>query len=368
MRDDERLQSLLEEAGIAAMRVHDAPAIAPEDTSAARPSGGDGYRAFVPYFEVWRDQPVASFEQPLLQRFARSDVESETLPQPSEFASACRSPDAGPAAASTALRRFLEGPALQYAAAANVPADDRTSHLSVHLSFGAIGARTVVRETGRRSEDAFLLAEERRSLKLYLRSLALRDFFLQLSWYHPETHDVALQEKMRDFSFARSHDALEAWAAGRTGHPLVDAGMRQLRETGWMHPRVRAIAASFLCFDLAVDWAVGRACWDALLAEDDFAVATGNWQWVAGVGADMAQYPRIYNPRKQGRQLDPAGAYARRWIAELANVPGRGLFAGVRNSRQLGLALFSHDAYPQPVVDHERAARAFLTRYRAARA
>ena len=125
----------------------------------------------------------------------------------------------------------------------NVPSDDRTSHLSVDLAFGTMAARTVVRETQIRAEDPFLLSEERLSLRLFQRSLAQRDFFLQLGWFHPGTGDAPLQVKMRGFAFARTHAGLDAWREGATGFPLVDAGVRQLRETGWMHPHVRAVRA-----------------------------------------------------------------------------------------------------------------------------
>ena len=141
--------------------------------------------------------------------------------------------------------------------------------------------------------DAFLLAEERASLRMLVRALAQRDFFLQLAWFFEGARDEPLQAKMLAFPFARRHPLLGAWREGRTGYPLVDAGMRQLRASGWMHPRARQIAASFLCFDLAVDWRVGRDEWDRHLVEDEPALATGNWQWIAAVGADLAQFPRI---------------------------------------------------------------------------
>ena len=177
---------------------------------------------------------------------------------------------------------------------------------------------TAVRE---RLGDPFLLAEERFSLRLFLRALAQRDFFLQLGWFHPSSESEPLQEKMRDFG---SRVPTPLWMRGeRAGpaYPLVDAGIRQLHETGWMHPHMRSVAASFLCFDLGVDWRSGRDEWDAWLIEDDRALSTGNWQWIAGVGADMAQYPRIYNPEKQRRRFDPSGSYVRRWVHELAHVP-----------------------------------------------
>lgn len=362
MQADQRLQSDLEEAGLRAVVVPDAPALAPEETTAARRSAGDGYRAFVPYHELWREMVPPSYEIPLLLSFAPADVETEPLPQPAEFGAQV---PAMHASASHALRRFesfLQSDGLQYAIAINQPADDGTSHLGADLSFGTISARTIVRETRKRLDDPFLLAEERNSLKLFLRSLAMRDFFLQLSWYNPRTQREPLQEKMRDFSFARTHAALDAWRAGCTGYPLIDAGIRQLHETGWMHPRVRAIAASFLCFDLGVDWRVGLDEWERYLIEDDPALAIGNWQWVAGVGADLAAYPRIYNPAKQARRFDPLGVYARTWIEELAHLPA-GAIATRAASTQIELPLYAEQPYPQPVVDHDRAARKFLQRY-----
>jgi deoxyribodipyrimidine photo-lyase len=363
MRDDERLQSAMEEANLRALVVQDAPAITPEETTAARTSAGDGYRAFVPYHELWRDLEPASYELPLLLAFARTELESEPLPLPSDFGSPLPQADAGASQAAARFDAFLAGPGLQYDVALNSPADDQTSHLGADLSFGTIAARSVVRLTRRRIEDPFLLAEERNSLKQFLRSIALRDFFLQLSWYNPQTGHEPLQEKMRDFPFAKSHPALDAWSEGRTGYPLIDAGIRQLHATGWMHPRVRAIAASFLCFDLGVDWRIGLAEWERHLIEDERALAIGNWQWAAGVGADLAAYPRIYNPRKQARRFDPNSVYAKRWISELAHVPAAAIGATRAPSAQVELPLFSTNAYPQPVVDHEVAAREFLARY-----
>ncbi|HEX5275413.1 MAG TPA: deoxyribodipyrimidine photo-lyase [Candidatus Rubrimentiphilum sp.] len=357
------LQAALEERGARAIVVHDSPAIPPEESTAARSSAGAGYKAFVPYYDVWRELEPGSYEAPLLLSFMPAGVPSEPLPQPSDFGSDAPVPDAGAPRAREKLERFLRGQALQYSFAINVPADDRTSHLSADLTLGTLAARTVLRETRNRMEDPFLLSEERASLRLFARALAMRDFFLQLSWYNPQTSEVALQEKMREFPFLQSHPQLEAWREGRTGFPLVDAGMRQLRATGWMHPRVRAIAASFLCFDLGIDWRVGMAEWDRYLIEDDPALGVGNWQWIAGVGADLAAYPRVYNPYKQARRFDPDGAYARRWIAELAHGPAPGLSETQPGSAQIELPLGGAERYPRPVLDHDRAARDFLARY-----
>jgi deoxyribodipyrimidine photo-lyase len=233
------------------------------------------------------------------------------------------------------------------------------------LSFGTISARAVLVRVEQRAAEPFLLTEERLSLRAFTRSLAQRDFFYQLAWFFEDRPGDVLQTRMRTFRFARTHPALQAWKQGRTGYPLVDAGIRELEATGWMHPHVRLVAASFLCFDLGVDWRVGRDAWDRQLIEDDPALATGNWQWVAGVGADLAQYPRIFNPVRQAQRFDPAAVYVRRWIPELATAPDADVLdpLGARRRAQLALPLFDSDAYPAPVVDHDVAARAFLRRY-----
>jgi deoxyribodipyrimidine photo-lyase len=363
--DDRRLQSELEEAGLTALLVHDAPVIPPEESAAARGAEGAGYRAFAPYFERWWKLGIASYENPLLLRFISSEAAGEALPQPREFGSGDEAGAASPQVARVLLERFLVDRAARYDAAGAIPSENGTSQLSAHISFGTISARTIARRVRERLGDPFSLAEERASLRLFLRALARRDFFLQLSWFYPGATQEALQEKMQGFALAQDHRALDAWRGGKTGYPLVDAGIRQLHQTGWMHPHVRAVAASFLCFDLSVDWRVGREEWNRWLVEDDPAVATGNWQWIAGVGADMAQFPRIYNPERQRRRYDPDGTYARRWIPELRHIPREAWHGRADDSPQLSLSLFERDAYPQPVVDHAVAARAFLTRYRA---
>lgn len=361
LRADRDLQGALEEAGLRVLPTHDAPVVPPEEGAQAH-RRGDGWRSFAAYFEHWRRLVPA----PVLPEtpFAAVEVASESLPLPAEFGSPLEMPAAlSEAGAERKLADFVAGPLLTYGIARNVPGAAPTSDLSAELSFGLISARAAVAAACARDADPFLLAEERASVRLWLRALAQRDFFLQLAWYNDALDDGPLQEKMRAFRFARSHPGLDAWRAGRTGFPLVDAGIRELHATGRMHPRIRAIAASFLCFDLGVDWRVGRDEWDRFLVEDSPALATGNWQWIAGVGADLA-YPRVYNPLKQARRFDPAGTYVRRWIAELAGVPDEALFGSGEERAQLTLPLYGPRTYPPPMLDHEDAARAFLARYR----
>lgn len=355
-RADAALQASLEEAGLTARFVDDATAVAPE--AIERDADGAGYRSFRPYLDRWRASTVGSYDAPILLRFCAPVVQSEALPSLAELGATVPAANATPRNAAARLREFLQSEARAYASARHVPADDGTSRLSAHLSFGTLSLRTAVRATRDALDNPFLLNEERTSLRLFLRALALRDFFFALSHFHPETDRVALQERMREFPFARSHPKLDAWREGRTGFALVDAGIRQLIATGWMHPQVRAVAASFLCFDLGVDWQIGREAWDGLLVEDDPEIATGNWQWIAGVGADLAQHPRIYNPQRQLHQIDPDGRYVRRWISELQHAP-----LEIGRERPPMLPLYDGNAYPAPIVDHARAARSFLERY-----
>lgn len=358
------LQSALEEAGLRATLVHDAPAVAPEDTAAARSeAGGTGYRSLAPYLAAWVSQPRA----PVVARlaFAGESLPSEALPDLAEFGHAplATPPVASEESASAALDAYLAGPALAYSSARSIPAATPTARLSAPLSFGTIAARTVLARVDARARDPFLLAEERFALRALARAVAQRDFFLQLAWFFESAPDAPLQPRMRRFPFARSHPSLSAWREGRTGFPLVDAGVRQLRTTGWMHPRVRLVAASFLCFDLGVDWRIGRDAWESDLEEDDLALATGNWQWVAGVGADLAQFPRIYNPQKQARSIDPTGTYVRRHVAELASVPEHRIYSTRSAAAQIALPLYDDAQYPAPILDHDAEARSFLERY-----
>jgi len=358
------LQADLEEAGLRVVIVHDAPAVAPEATAALHTDGGErGYRAFAPYAAAWKH----AVRVPIADRvtFAAHSVRSDTIPAAPAATLLAPCEPSDPARALEAFERYLAGPILTYPTASTSPAGGATARVSAALSFGVVSARSLLARVDERARDAFLLTEERLALAAFTRALARRDFFLQLAWFEEDEADVALQPHMRDFPYATEHASYESWRCGTTGYPLVDAGIRQLKATGWMHPRARLVAASFCCFDLGIDWRIGRDAWDASLVEDDGALANGNWQWVAGVGADLAQFPRIYNPRKQARAFDPRGTYVRRWIPELAHRSDAELFAVAppRARSQLALGLYADATYPAPVIDHDTAARAFLARY-----
>jgi deoxyribodipyrimidine photo-lyase len=185
-----------------------------------------------------------------------------------------------------------------------------------------------------------------------VRELGWREFAGHLLYHFPETPVAPLRPEFATFPWRNDMGSLAAWQKGMTGYPLVDAGMRELWHTGWMHNRVRMVAASFLVKHLLIDWREGAAWfWDTLV-DADLANNTLGWQWVAGSGADAAPYFRIFNPILQGEKFDPAGAYIRRWIPELANVPDQWIH------RPWDAAVKSN--YPAPIVEHDTARRRSL--------
>ncbi len=259
----------------------------------------------------------------------------------------------GEAGAWARLADFVERGLSDYATGRDRPGTAGTSRLSPHLHFGEIGPRQVLAAV-----EAHVGAERRagtvRQAEAFVRELLWREFAHHLLHHFPRTPEAPLDERFARFRWRGAHaGALRAWQGGRTGLPIVDAGLRELRATGWMHNRVRMIAASLLVKNLLIPWQAGaRWFWDTLV-DADLASNTLGWQWVAGCGADAAPYFRIFNPVTQGRRHDPDGRYVRRWLPELAALPARHVHAPWRAPegvlRSAGLVL-GRD-YPHPMVD-----------------
>jgi len=251
----------------------------------------------------------------------------------------------GEAGALARLETFLGGPVKKYAVARNIPSVDGTSKLSPHVHFGEISPRYVWHRA------AALVAGD--GVQTFLKELLWREFSLNLLWQHPDIRTVPIRPAFARFPWEADDAALRAWQRGRTGVPIVDAGMRELWQTGWMHNRVRMIAASYLVKHLLQPWQVGEAWFWDTLCEADEAANGASWQWVAGCGADAAPYFRIFNPVLQGLKFDPAGAYVRRFVPELAGLPDAVIHApwdadaGVL--AQAGVRLGT--TYPLPLVD-----------------
>jgi deoxyribodipyrimidine photo-lyase len=268
----------------------------------------------------------------------------------------------GERAALQSLDRFVDFRLAGYPRQRDRPDLPGTSQLSPHLHFGEIGPRQVWHAVrSRLAGDASLTA----SGEAFLRELGWREFSLHLLHLRPDLPVAALQQSFERFPWRRAPADLRRWQKGQTGYPLVDAGMRELWVSGWMHNRVRMIAASFLVKHLLVHWREGEAWfWDTLV-DADLANNAASWQWVAGCGADAAPYFRIFNPVLQGRKFDPDGAYVKRWLPELARLPPRFIHApwsappavleaaGVRLGRD----------YPTPIVEHDAARRRALRAY-----
>ena len=252
----------------------------------------------------------------------------------------------GEADARARLTAFLDQDAAAYADRRDALDRDATSGLSPHLRFGAISPRAVWHAVRERPRD--------QGAEAFLREVGWREFSHHLLDQAPDLAERPLQPAFARFPWRDDPDAARAWQAGRTGYPVVDAAMRQLWHTGWMHNRARMIVASFLVKHLLIDWRVGeRWFWDTLV---DACPANNpaSWQWVAGCGADAAPYFRIFNPVLQGRKFDPEGAYVRRWLPHLADLPTRVLHQPWTASTALppGTARRLQEIYPAPIVDH----------------
>jgi len=249
----------------------------------------------------------------------------------------------GEAGARARLRQFLASGVQHYAQGRDVPAHDYTSQLSPHLHFGEIGPRQIVWALLGGAHEP--LPEQAR--ETFLRELGWREFAHYLLYHFPRSAEHNFDERFDAFTWARRNAALlRRWQRGRTGIPIVDAGMRQLWHTGWMHNRVRMLVASWLTKNLRQHWLEGaRRFWDTLV-DADLANNTLGWQWTAGTSADAAPYFRIFNPVTQGERFDADGAYVRRWVAELADVPAPLVHQPWRDP-----ALLRRVKYPAPMVE-----------------
>ncbi len=249
--------------------------------------------------------------------------------------------------------QFLEGPVLEYSYQRDFPAADAVSKMSPYLHFGEISPRMLWWRIHSRYQDK----KEVAAADSYIRQLYWREFAYHLLYHFPFTPEAPLKSEYAQFPWKSHSDHLQKWQQGRTGYPLVDAGMRQLWQIGWMHNRVRMVVGSFLVKDLLITWQEGaKWFWDTLV-DADLANNTLGWQWISGCGADAAPYFRIFHPVTQSEKFDPEGRYIRQWLPELANLPNEWIHCPWLAPKHVldAAGVCMGKTYPYPVVDHAQA-------------
>jgi deoxyribodipyrimidine photo-lyase len=332
--------------------------------------GGEPYRVFTPF---WRNasQRLAGITAsdaparlpalpPALERGAVADLRlAPTRDWDSGFWAEWEPGEAG---AQDMLEAFVDGALRGYHEQRDLPDRIGTSRLSPHLHFGEISPRQIVARLARRQRPAV----DERDMTRYLTELGWREFAHHLLHHFPHSVDSNLNRRFDGFAWAPPDPALlAAWQRGRTGVPLVDAGMRELWATGWMHNRIRMVVASFLTRNLRMHWTHGASWFRDTLVDHDLANNIAGWQWSAGTGADAAPYFRMLSPVAQAARFDPQGRYIRRWVPELAALPTPALFAPWE---QPALARTLAPAYPaQPVVDPKASREAAIAAHQALR-
>jgi deoxyribodipyrimidine photo-lyase len=331
--------------------------------------GGSFYKVFTPYWRAARARPMAAPtgkpRQINAHRLASSDKLEDwgllpTKPNWAKGFEAMWTP--GEAGALDRFKQFLDDDVADYDEGRDRPAKESTSRLSPHLHFGEISPRQIYA----RLQHDFDSKAARSGAAKFMSELGWREFSHHLLYHFPQLPDDNWRDAFDAYPWRQSKKDLRAWQRGQTGYPMVDAGMRELWHTGFMHNRVRMIVASFLIKHLRLDWREGEAWfWDTLV-DADLANNAFNWQWVAGSGADASPYFRIFNPMTQGEKFDPNGDYVRRWCPELAKLPDKFVHAPFKADdetlKAAGVVLGKN--YPKPIVDHDEARKAALEGYK----
>ena len=367
---DRRVKAALKARGIDAQSFNGA--LLNEPWEVATGSGGP-YKVFTPYWRACQQRPVARAQPAPKLTLGEVPVGADTL---EEWGLLPTAPDwaagwhahwqPGEAGAQARLDAFFAGGIDSYGELRNRPDLAHVSRLSPHLHWGEISPRQIVARAG--IESAANAGRQGDTAK-FLSEIGWREFAHHLLFHFPDLPAKNWRSAFDAYPWRSDAKHLKAWQRGATGYPLVDAGMRELWQTGWMHNRVRMLAASFLIKHLRIDWRQGEAWfWDTLV-DADLANNAAGWQWVAGSGADAAPYFRIFNPLSQGQTFDPDGVYVRRWCPEIARLPTAHLHAPFLAPTDVlsSAGVVLGRTYPQPIVDHAEARAAALSGYDAVR-
>ncbi len=356
---EKQVSTLCRELGIACLSFKDRVLHEPDEVLTGN---GSEYRVFTPYSRNWLAQPKPSPLPRVTSLGPAAAVSSLTIPTldhwlltPEEAAI----PEPGERAARARMKQFIDSGTLHhYGQQRNLPAGRTTSRLGPDLRFGLIGIRELYARCQRAAEAA---PDTAGSVGTYIKELAWREFYLAILWHHPEVFETEFNPEWRGIPWPGSDEHFEWWSRGRTGFPIVDAGLRELLQTGFMHNRVRMIVSMFLTKDLHCHWRLGESFFMRHLVDGENASNNGGWQWSAGTGADAAPYFRIQNPWTQTKSYDPEGAYVKQWLPELHAVPAERFFSPPKDGRPLV------PGYPLPIVDHQHERARTLARFQAHR-
>lgn len=329
--------------------------------NAIRKADSKPYTVFTPYSRAWKALPYADLTIPIPDQLPSiPNLPSAALPERSQPAGF----PPGEHEAQRRFKEFLEGPIFAYATDRSRMDLEGTSALSPYFRFGMLSARQAVAAV-RRVTSQTIDQHANASAEAWITELIWREFYQSILYHFPYVRSRAFQLNYDNLPWRNAPDDLYAWQIGRTGYPVVDAGMRQLAESGWMHNRARMITASFLVKHLLINWQEGEKWFMRQLIDGDPAANNGGWQWVAGTGTDAAPYFRIFNPILQGKKFDPDGVYIRRWVPELALVPKKYIHTPWQmppeDQKRLNVEIGKD--YPSPIVDHEFARRRALAFY-----
>ncbi|QHT48227.1 deoxyribodipyrimidine photo-lyase [Bacillus sp. SB49] len=320
---------------------------------------GGFYKVFTPYLKKWKQLPkpaVQKVDDELLKK-AAVDERASFKEGESAYADLLEKIKAdfggvGEADAWARLEQFLDADIYDYDERRDFPAVDGTSLMSRYLRTGAISVRSVYHQI----HDQVDFRKKTEGVETYISELAWRDFYNMIYHFYPNAHDEEVVEKYQGIPWNNDEDVLERWKEGRTGFPIIDAAMRQLNESGWMHNRLRMAVASFLTKDLLMDWRKGERYFQEKLVDYDPASNIGGWQWAASTGTDPVPYFRVFNPTRQSERFDPHGRFIKEWLPELRDVPKKYIHEPAKmpeNEQEKAKCMIGED-YPEPMVDHKR--------------
>lgn len=339
--------------------LHDSQSIVKDDQTT--------YKVFSPYYKKWRAQDKPTIQTYDLEQLNRKMISSidgldegkQAYGQLMKQKTGKWKRIAGEASAYEQLELFIEHDLATYHSTRDLPEKNATSQLSKYLRTGALSIRTVYQAALSKADEL----EQTESVETFIQELAWRDFYNMIYAVYPNSKDEEIKSNYRGINWSNDEAQLNLWKKGMTGYPLVDAAMRQLNETGWMHNRLRMVVASFLTKHLLIDWREGERYFSEQLIDYDAASNIGGWQWASSTGTDAVPYFRIFNPIRQSERFDKHGRFIREFVEELKHVPT----ALIHSPEKMTIHQkqeYKSESYPKPMVDHKKARQRALETFK----